>query len=51
LQIAIFEGLYLLYDKDNHAGVSKFWDFSIFIESDIEKCIARLKERNKCIPG
>ena len=23
----------------------------IFIESDLDACVARLKERNKCIPG
>ena len=50
-QIVIVEGLYLLYDKGSHEGVSKLWDVSIFIESDLEKCIERLKERNKCIPG
>ena len=26
-------------------------DFKVYVEADIEKCMAGLVERNKCIPG
>ncbi len=26
-------------------------DFKIYVEGELEKCMARLCERNKCIPG
>eukprot|EP00040_Diaphanoeca_grandis_P015879 m.81580 g.81580 ORF g.81580 m.81580 type:complete len:247 (-) comp25436_c0_seq1:1932-2672(-) len=50
-RVVIVEGLYLLYDGENWDGISTFWDLKIFIESDLDKCVERLKERNKCIPG
>ena len=27
------------------------FDFHIFVDADLDKCIDRLKQRNKCIPG
>ena len=26
-------------------------DFKVYVECDLEKCMSRLCERNKCIPG
>lgn len=49
--IVIAEGLYLLHDKDGWEHIQKFLDWTIYIESDVDECVARLKERNKCIPG
>lgn len=46
VQIVIVEGLYVLCPE-----VNDIFDMSIFIESDIDKCISGLKERNKVIPG
>mmetsp|Transcript_15494 Transcript_15494/g.24079 ORF Transcript_15494/g.24079 Transcript_15494/m.24079 type:complete len:268 (-) Transcript_15494:21-824(-) len=50
-QIVICEGLYLLHDKDGWEGTSCLFDFRVFVEADIDLCVNRLKERNKCIPG
>lgn len=50
-KIVICEGLYLLHDQDGWEKVQKFLDWTVFIEADIDNCISRLKERNKCIPG
>jgi len=50
-KIVICEGLYLLHDQDGWEHIQKFLDWTVFIEADIDNCIDRLKERNKCIPG
>jgi len=50
-KIVICEGLYLLHDADGWENIEKFFDWNIFIDADVDQCIARLKERNKCIPG
>ncbi|KAG7355982.1 phosphoribulokinase / uridine kinase family protein [Nitzschia inconspicua] len=50
-KVVICEGLYLLHDKDGWEHIQKFLDWTIFIEADVDVCIDRLKERNKCIPG
>jgi pantothenate kinase len=50
-RVVICEGLYLLHDKDGWEHIQKFLDWTIFIEADVDVCIDRLKERNKCIPG
>jgi pantothenate kinase len=42
---------YLLHDQDGWEHIQKFLDWTIFIEADVDVCIDRLKERNKCIPG
>lgn len=49
--IVITEGLYLLHDDPDWGAVRDFFDYCIFVHSDIDQCMARLKERNKVIPG
>lgn len=56
--VIICEGLYLLLlDDDNnnenrwYKNMKSMFDYSVFINADIEKCLSRVKERNKCIPG
>jgi pantothenate kinase len=48
--VVICEGLYLLH-KDNEWDLQECFDFSIFIESDLDKAMSRLKVRNRVIPG
>ena len=50
-QIVICEGLYLLHDDDGWETVKDLLDYSIYIEANVDACVERLKERNKCIPG
>jgi pantothenate kinase len=50
-KIVICEGLYLVHDDDGWEGISSLFDVTIFISSDVDVCIDRLKIRNKCIPG
>jgi len=49
--IVITEGLYLLNDDPEWESVRDYFDYCIFVHSDIDRCMARLKERNKVIPG
>ena len=49
--IVICEGIYLLHDSDGWEDVKNYLDYSIYIQAEIDTCINRLKERNKCIPG
>lgn len=48
--VVICEGLYLLHDEDRW-DLEECFDFSIFIESCVDKSMSRLKIRNKVIPG
>ena len=50
-KVVICEGLYLLHDDAGWENIANFFDWTIFIDADVDKCIARLKERNKSIPG
>lgn len=50
-RVVICEGLYLLHDKDGWEGTSNYFDLSVFISADIERCMDRVMKRNKCIPG
>lgn len=50
-KIVICEGLYLLHDNDGWDEISSFFDLTIFVDANVEKCMDRLKVRNKCIPG
>jgi hypothetical protein len=49
--IVIVEGIYTLLDDGEWEGLPQMYDMRIFVNSDLEKCIARLKIRNRCIPG
>jgi pantothenate kinase len=50
--IVLMEGLYLLHDQHGWQEVQQYFDFSIYIQtSSIDECMARLKERNVCVPG
>jgi pantothenate kinase len=50
-QIVLCEGLWLLHDQDGWDEIPGVFDFSIFMDSDVDICIERVKIRNKCIPG
>lgn len=50
-KIVIVEGLYLLHDDHGFDQVNKLFDYSVFIDSDVDLCMERLKIRNRCIPG
>jgi len=49
-RIVLCEGLYLLHDDDGWEDVKSIFDWTIYIDADVDACIERLKERNKCIP-
>jgi uridine kinase len=48
--IVLCEGIYLLHDNDGWENIKSFFDWTIYIDADVDACIERLKERNKCIP-
>lgn len=50
-RIVLVEGLYLLHDQDGWDGVAELFDHTIFLAANVERCVAQVKERNKCIPG
>lgn len=50
-RIVICEGLYLLHNNNGWQDISVVLDHVIYISANVDACIARLKERNKCIPG
>jgi hypothetical protein len=41
----------LLHDADGWQDISSYFDLKIFIESNVENCLERLKIRNLAIPG
>ena len=47
----LFLGLYLLHDEDGWETTKDLFDYSIFVDADVDMCIERVKIRNKCIPG
>lgn len=49
-EIVLCEGIYLLHDDDGWGNIKSFFDWTIYIDADVDACIERLKERNKCIP-
>ena len=49
-KIVLCEGLYLLHDDDGWEDIRSFFDWTIYIDADVDICVERLKERNKCIP-
>ena len=50
-RVVLCDGLYLLHGEDGWEDIKSLFDWSVYIDSDLEICIRRLKERNKCIPG
>lgn len=50
-KIVIVEGIYLLHDDDGWEPMKRLFDWTIYIDADVNACIERLKIRNKCIPG
>lgn len=50
-QVVLCEGLYLLHDQDGWEEVASVFDLTIFMDSDVDNCIERVKIRNRCIPG
>lgn len=50
-RVVLVEGLYLLHGADGWEGTAEVFDRTIYIDADIEDCVARVKERNKVIPG
>jgi len=49
--IVICEGLYLLHDHDGWENIASMFDFSIYIDIDINVSMDRVAIRNQCIPG
>jgi len=49
--IVIVEGLYLLHDQDGWERVAEYFDFTLYVDADLDVCLQRLKARNKVIPG
>ena len=49
--MVICEGLYLLHADDGWEDVASLFDLKIFLVSNVDVCIERVKVRNKCIPG
>lgn len=50
-RVVVCEGLYLLHDSDGWGDIKHLFDLTIFVNSSVDVCINRLKQRNKCIPG
>jgi uridine kinase len=48
--IVLCEGLYLLHDDNGWDRIKSFFDWTIYVEADVDACIERLKTRNTCIP-
>jgi len=50
-KVVLAEGLYLLHSSHGWEGTPSLFDHRMYLEADIEVCIARVKKRNLCIPG
>ena len=50
-KVVVMEGLYLLHEQSGWAGISALFDLKVFLDSDVDAAVERLKIRNKCIPG
>lgn len=46
-KVVLCEGLYLFHDADGWEGVASLFDLKIYMDSDIDNCIERLKIRNQ----
>jgi pantothenate kinase len=49
--VVIAEGIYLMHQADGWENIKSYFDFIVYIKIDVDTCVARLKSRNKCIPG
>lgn len=50
-RVVVCEGLYVLHDKDGWEEIPGIFDLKIFMDTDIDECMERVKIRNLCIPG
>jgi len=50
-RVVICEGLYLLHGSDGWDQVRDLFDYTVFVQADVDKCMQRLKIRNRVIPG
>jgi len=50
-KVVLCEGLYLLHDSDGWEPIRMLFDLTIFLESNVDNCMERVKIRNRCIPG
>jgi pantothenate kinase len=50
-KVVLCEGMYILHNDDGWQGISGLFDWNIYLDADIEDCMARLAVRNQCIPG
>jgi pantothenate kinase len=50
-KVVLCEGLYLLHDDAQWHVIKQHFDYSIFVEANVDLCVERLKIRNLCIPG
>ena len=50
-KVVLCEGLYLLHDDPEWKEMKNMFDYSIFMDADVDSCIERLKIRNKCVLG
>lgn len=49
--IVLCEGLYLLHDQDGWQSIAHYFDWTIYLDADLDTCMDQLKIRNACIPG
>lgn len=50
-QVVICEGLYLLHDHDGWEDVADYFDLNIFVDANVDKCMERVRIRNRCLPN
>ena len=50
-KVVLCEGLYLLHDRDGWEDIASLFDLKLYLNTDLETCIERVKFRNQCIPG
>ena len=50
-KIVLCEGLYLLHDQHGFENVKDYFHTSLYLDACVDKCMSRLKIRNKVIPG
>ena len=50
-KVVLCEGLYLLHNSGGWEDIAPILELKIFMNSDIDICMERVKIRNQCIPG